>query len=42
MDALAQTHSNIVIEPLNPLDAIASTQLASCQALFIKIRQTEF
>ncbi|RUR72325.1 type II toxin-antitoxin system VapC family toxin [Chlorogloeopsis fritschii PCC 9212] len=25
--ALAQTHSGIVIEPLNPLDAIASTQL---------------
>lgn len=24
---LAQTHSGIVIEPLNPLDAIASTQL---------------
>jgi PIN domain nuclease of toxin-antitoxin system len=25
--ALAQTHSGIIIEPLNPLDAIASTQL---------------
>lgn len=25
--ALASTHSGIVIEPLNPLDAIASTQL---------------
>jgi PIN domain nuclease of toxin-antitoxin system len=25
--ALAQVHSGIVIEPLNPLDAIASTQL---------------
>ncbi len=25
--ALAQTHSGIAIEPLNPLDAIASTQL---------------
>ncbi|MEA5626068.1 type II toxin-antitoxin system VapC family toxin [Nostoc sp. UHCC 0251] len=25
--ALARTHSGIVIEPLNPLDAIASTQL---------------
>ena len=35
----ARTHSGIVIEPLNPLDAIASTQLLG---RFIKIQPIAF